>query len=69
MFELRPEDTLDQFLQRSKHEAAELVVDVLRQVENGTVTRTPLDIKQGSYYSWPTRAAVRRFLAGGRRLW
>jgi hypothetical protein len=56
-------------LQRSKQEAAELVVDVLQQVENGTVNRTPLDITNGSYYSWPTRAAVRRLLAGGRRLW
>jgi folate-dependent phosphoribosylglycinamide formyltransferase PurN len=69
VFDLQPDDTLDRFLQRSKQEAAELVVDVLRQVENGTVDRTPLDITNGSYYSWPTRAAVRRLLAGGRRLW
>ena len=69
VFDLQPDDTLDRFLQRSKQEAAELVVDVLRQVDNGTVTRTPLDITNSSYYTWPTRAAVRRLLAGGRRLW
>jgi len=69
VFDLQPDDTLDRFLQRSKQEAAELVVDVLQRVENGTVDRTPLDITNGSYYSWPTRAAVRRLLAGGRRLW
>jgi|SRR5436190_5682782 len=69
VFDVGPDDTLDQFLQHSKHEAAELVVDVLRQVENGTVSRMPLDISNGSYYSWPDRAAVRRFRAAGRRLW
>lgn len=69
VFELRPDETLDQFVHRSKSEAAELVVDVLGQVEDGTVTRTPLDVSKGSYYSWPTREAVRRFRNAGRRLW
>jgi methionyl-tRNA formyltransferase len=68
-FEIRATDTLDQFLQRSKRVAAELVTDVLHQIEHGTVTRRPMDVSEGSYFSWPDRASVRRFLASGRRLW
>jgi methionyl-tRNA formyltransferase len=68
-FEVVPDETLDQFLRRSKAVAAELLVRVLRDVEAGTVTRTPLDLSQGSYYSWPDRPAVARFRAAGRSLW
>jgi methionyl-tRNA formyltransferase len=69
VFEIEPEDTLDRFLRRSKAVAADLVLDVLRDIEAGTVTKTPLDLAAGSYYSWPTREAVDRFRARGRRLW
>jgi methionyl-tRNA formyltransferase len=69
VFEIEPEDTLDRFLRRSKAVAADLVLDVLRDIEAGTVTKTPLDLAAGSYYSWPDREAVDRFRARGRRLW
>ena len=68
-FEIRPDETLDAFLRRSKHVAAELLLDVLSEVERGSVTRRPLDLARGSYYSWPDRQAVQRFRALGRRLW
>jgi methionyl-tRNA formyltransferase len=67
-FEIRPHETLDEFLRRSKALAAELLVEVLAEVEAGQVARTPLDLTKGSYYSWPDRAAVRRFYDSGRRL-
>jgi methionyl-tRNA formyltransferase len=67
-FEIRPEETLDEFLRRSKALAAELLVEVLREVETGHIERTPLDLSKGSYYSWPDRAAVERFYVAGRRL-
>jgi hypothetical protein len=54
---------------RSKREAGELLIEVLRSIEHGTVARAPMDMAQGSYYSWPDREAVRRFRAAGRRLW
>jgi methionyl-tRNA formyltransferase len=68
-FEIAPDETLDDFLRRSKRIAAELLMDVLARIESGTVERTPVDLTQGSYYSWPDRNAVRRFAAAGRRLW
>jgi methionyl-tRNA formyltransferase len=68
-FDIAPEETLDHFLRRSKAIAADLVAEVLASIENGTVTRTALNLADGSYYSWPTPEAVERFRARGRRLW
>jgi len=68
-FEIPPGEALDAFLRRSKTVAAELLLDVLEEVEKSTVSRTPLDLSAGSYYSWPDRRAVQRFQAAGRRLW
>jgi methionyl-tRNA formyltransferase len=69
VFEIRPDDTLDGFLRRSKAVAAKLLLEVLEQMERGALGRTPLDLSDGSYYSWPDRRAVKRFRAAGRRLW
>ena len=68
-FPIMPTDTLDEFLRRSKRIAAELLVAVIREVSEGTVTRRSMNMSEGSYYSWPDRTAVRRFVAAGRRLW
>jgi methionyl-tRNA formyltransferase len=69
VFEIADDETLDMFLRRSKAFAADLLLDVLAGIEDGSISRTPLDLSEGSYYSWPDRAAVRRFRATGRRLW
>ena len=69
VFDIEPDETLDHFLRRSKAIAADLLVEVLESVENGTVEARPLDLSAGSYYSWPDREAVGRFRAAGRRLW
>jgi methionyl-tRNA formyltransferase len=68
-FDISPTETLDAFLRRSKRIAAELLLETLDGIERGTVEATPLDLSQGSYYSWPDREAVARFRAGGRRIW
>ena len=68
-FEILADETLDSFLRRSKAIAADLLLEVLPAVEAGTVQRRPLDLSEGSYYSWPDREAVRRFRAAGRRMW
>ena len=67
--EIKPDDTLDRFLRRSKRIAAELLIDVLRRLDAGTLSRTPLDLSEGSYYSWPDRETALRFRAAGGRLW
>jgi methionyl-tRNA formyltransferase len=69
VFGIKPNETLDEFLRRSKAVAADLLIEVLRALEEGNVTRTPLDLAHGSYYSWPDKQAVERFRASGRRLW
>lgn len=68
-FEVSRDETLHEFLLRSKRIGAELVLEALAEVERGTVEAKPIDLSQGSYYSWPDRAAVERFRAAGRRLW
>lgn len=69
VFDVLPEDTLDSFLSRSKRIAAELLIEVLDNVERGTAPREPLNLKEGSYFSWPDREAVQRFRARGRSVW
>jgi methionyl-tRNA formyltransferase len=69
VFPIAPEESLDEFLRRSKRMAADLVVETLERVAAGAVERRPIDLAQGSYYSWPDRDAVERFAAAGRRLW
>jgi methionyl-tRNA formyltransferase len=68
-FSIEKGETLDEFLRRSKAIAAELLLELLSQIEAGTVESTPLDLSKGSYYSWPKREDVRRFEAAGRRVW
>jgi methionyl-tRNA formyltransferase len=68
-FEILPTETLDAFLRRSKRLAAELLVEVLRSLRQGTLQPTRMDMAGGSYYSWPNEAAVRSFRAAGRSLW
>jgi methionyl-tRNA formyltransferase len=69
VFAIEPHETLDEFLRRSKAIAADLLIEVLESLERGDLTRTQLDLSQGSYYSWPDKDAVRRFREAGRRLW
>jgi methionyl-tRNA formyltransferase len=69
IFDITPDDTLDSFLRRSKRIAAELLLEVLSKVEAGTAPREPLNLAEGSYFSWPDPPAVERFRAAGRRVW
>jgi folate-dependent phosphoribosylglycinamide formyltransferase PurN len=69
IFDITSDDTLDSFLRRSKRVAAELLLDVMAKVEAGTASRERLNLKEGSYYSWPDPPAVERFRAAGRRVW
>jgi methionyl-tRNA formyltransferase len=68
-FEIRSGEALDSFVRRSKAESAELLLEVLGEIDEGSVARIPLDLSAGSYYSWPDRGAVRRLHAAGHSLW
>lgn len=69
IYDILPDESLDGFLRRSKAIAAELLIEVLRRIEGGQITRRALNLAEGSYYSWPDAAAVRRFRGLGRRVW
>ncbi len=69
IYDIPTDETLDGFLRRSKAIAAELLLEVLGDIDGGKVTRRALNLAEGSYYSWPDEPAVRRFRAAGRRLW
>jgi len=69
IYDIPSDETLDGFLRRSKAIAAELLLEVLSNIESGRITRRALNLAEGSYYSWPDALAVRRFRAAGRRLW
>jgi methionyl-tRNA formyltransferase len=69
IFEILPEESLDAFIRRSKTIAVDLFIDVLTQIESGTLTPEPIAAAEGSYYSWPDRDAVKRFRQAGRTVW
>lgn len=68
LFPILPEDTLASFVVRAKQEACELALETLDKIEDGPVTRTPLE-GQGSYFGWPTPEGYREFRRRGRRMW
>jgi methionyl-tRNA formyltransferase len=68
-FEIRATESLDEFVRRSKAIAADLLLKVLGEIDEGTIERTPIDPSGGSYYSWPDRAAVHRFRRSGHSIW
>jgi methionyl-tRNA formyltransferase len=69
IYDIPPDETLDGFLKRSKAIAADLLLEVLSDIESGEVTRRALNLNEGSYFSWPDESAVQKFRAAGRRLW
>jgi methionyl-tRNA formyltransferase len=69
IFDIPPKITLHQFIQQSKALSAELLLDVLKKIENGGIRKQPLNLAEGSYFSWPDPIAVKRFHATEHRLW
>jgi methionyl-tRNA formyltransferase len=65
--EIRPDDTLDDLMRRSKVEAARIAVDALARVRDGTITLRDYE-GEGSYFSFPTPDHVRELRRRGRRL-
>ncbi len=68
-FPILPEETLEQFIIRSKAIACDVLLRAIDQIESGTATYRPLTKEGGSYFGFPDRAAYHKFLAQGRRLW
>jgi methionyl-tRNA formyltransferase len=64
---IEPGESLDHLIQRSKRYGAHCMAQVLRQIRDGRVERTPLDHSQGSYFTFPTAEEIREFRRRGNR--
>jgi methionyl-tRNA formyltransferase len=65
---IHPSDSLHSLILRSKQIGVHALADAIQQIEQGKVRRQPMDMKQATYFSFPTRADARRLLAQGRCL-
>jgi len=68
-FPIHLNETLEQFIIRSKRIGCDVLLRAIQRIEDGSVQTTPLDTSRGSYYGFPTREDYRKFRARGRRLW
>ncbi len=68
-FEIYAQETLDQFIIRSKRIACEVLLRAIQKIEDGDPERVPLKKEDGSYFGFPTREAYRVFRKRGRKLW
>lgn len=68
-FPILPDETLDEFIVRSKRIHCDAMLEAIERVEQGGFTPLPLDQGGGTYFGFPTRAAYREFRRRGRRLW
>jgi len=67
MVSITEDDTLDSLIRRCKMVGADSLLKALDLIEQGRVEPQPINIEEGSYYSFPTPEAVARFRARGRR--
>lgn len=68
-FDIDSDETLEQFIIRSKAIAAQTLLRAIRKMEGGSPETTPLNKDAGSYYGFPSRQAYRQFRQRGRKLW
>jgi methionyl-tRNA formyltransferase len=65
--EISPEETWDSLVRKTKRAGAQVLVEAVHQIEQGTITRRPNVEERSTYYSFPTAAHRREFLAKGKR--
>lgn len=68
-FDIRPDESLHEFIVRSKQLHCEALLKAIDRVAQGSPETYPLDTEGGSYFSFPTRDAYRQFRSKGRHLW
>ncbi len=65
---IRDDDTVHRLVRRSKVEfGRQLLLEAITQIDQGRVTRTPMDMSQASYVAFPDDAARAQFRKRGRR--
>lgn len=68
-FDIGAEESLHEFIIRSKRIACEVLLRAIQRVQSGTVQTRPMKKEEGSYFGFPTREGYREFRRRGRRLW
>lgn len=58
---IRDDDTLHSLNDRVAERGSALLLEAMRQIQDGTVSPTRIDPEQGSYYSLPSREDVQEF--------
>ncbi len=64
---ITPDDTWDTLVRRTKAEGAKALLDAVALIRNGKVNRKPNLEEEATYYSFPTAAHRKAFIAAGRR--
>ena len=62
-----PDDTWDMLVRKTKLAGAEALVEVIKCIEQGTISRRANNDEQATYFSFPTRDDRKAFLAAGKR--
>ncbi len=65
--EITPDDTWDSLVRKTKASGARGLVEVVRQIEQGTETRRENRDEDATYFSFPTAADRKEFRKAGRR--
>jgi methionyl-tRNA formyltransferase len=68
-FDIDPQETLEEFIIRTRLIACDAVLRAIEKIESGEATTRPLTKEGGSYFSFPTRDDYLEFRRRGRRLW
>lgn len=67
-FAIEPSDTLHSLIARSKEIGAHLLLQSLNHIATNSVSRTPNIKANGTYFSFPSKEAYKRFRKNGRRI-
>ena len=62
------DETWDSLVRKTKTVAGEVLVEVIRAIEAGTVVRRNNDDDEATYFSFPTKEDVREFRRRGKRM-
>ena len=60
--------TMFEIMRKTKELGGELMVKTIEEIANGTLVTKPNETDKGSYFSWPTVEAAKKFRKEGKRL-
>ncbi len=66
--DIRPNETLDSLIKRTKGIGAHFMIDVINMIKCGSVKYLENDPAKGSYFSFPTREDVKELKRRGKRI-